>query len=202
MRIAASVRVEILETNQELDEPTSLFHGVVQSPSLSGRKIQVTCNEWGEAMDQKVPNFFIQRVCNYRVYDVGTCRASKAAFQISVTLLGAAGRTIVAQGAGLVGKPQDWFAQGWIDIGTGLDRRVVFIMSSTAAFDDEVELSVSSILDLELPMSAILVPGCDGLRSTCISKFNNLLNFGGHATPKDNLTLIAIKVDATTGGKK
>jgi uncharacterized phage protein (TIGR02218 family) len=202
MRLSGTLRVEILRTDQDLDEPRSIFSGVVQSPSLTGRKIQVTCNEWGEAMDQKIPNFYIQRVCNYRVYDAGTCRVDRSAFQVAVSLVAAAGRIVIVQGASLAGKPKDWFAQGWIELGSGLDRRVLFVLTSSEPFDDEMELTISSVFDLELPLTGTLVPGCDGRRSTCIDKFNNLANFGGHATPKENLTLVAIKTNPTTGGKK
>lgn len=201
MRLAVPLRVEILKTNRELDEPVSVFNGVVRSPELTGLKIKVDCSEWGESMEGQIPNFYIQRVCNYRVYDQFTCRADRASKQVAVTISAAAGRTLIITGA-LSSLAKDWFAQGTIELGAGLNRRVYFVMGNSAPFGNQMEVYISQPFDLETPVGATIIPGCDGLRSTCIAKFDNLVNFGGHATPRENLTLVAIKVDPATGGKK
>lgn len=201
MRLAVPLKVEILRTNTNWTEAEVVFVGVVRKPDLQGRKVSVQCVEWGEVMDQKVPNFYIQRNCNYRVYDANTCRASQSAKEIDVSVIAKASRTITIEDSGLAGLAENWFAGGWIELGEGLEREVYYVMSSTAAFGNRVILTLSAAFAAEVPASGTVVPGCDGRRSTCVSKFDNLVNFGGHATPRDNLTLVAIKTNQR-GGKK
>lgn len=201
LRIYVPLKVEILKTDTDFGQPETLFNGTVRNPRLKGRRVTVSCVEWGDAIESKVPNFFIQRTCNYRVYDANTCRASQSSYQKSVSIVALSGRTATIQGAGLTGLAAGWFSEGWIETGTGLDRRVGFVTDSAAASGNQIVLTLSNPLSIEIPASATAVPGCTGERSTCISKFNNLANFGGHETPRDNLTLAAIKVQ-TKGGKK
>lgn len=202
MRLSVPLRVEILRTTTAFIEPETLFNGVVLSPELNGRKVKVSCTEWGSAMDRKLPGFFIQRTCNYRVYDMSTCRADRASKQVTVNITGVNGRLLTVQSASLAGLPLNWFAEGWIELGSGLQRRILFVSGNFAATGTSMVLTVTNPLDLELPQTGVLVPGCDGNRSTCIAKFDNLVNFGGHETPKSNLTLTAIKAKQKTGGKK
>jgi uncharacterized phage protein (TIGR02218 family) len=202
MRISVPLRLQIYQTDSAFQEATLIFDGAVRKPELNGRRVQVKCNEWGDAMEQRVPGFFIQRECNYRVYDSKTCRADKASKQVAVTLTVKAGRSVRANGAGLAGLAASWFAQGWLETGTGLNREVRFILDSTAAAGNDVILTLSQALSAEVPIAATMTRGCDGLRSTCIAVFDNLVNFGGHAPSRQNLTLTAIKTNTKTGGKK
>lgn len=201
LRLAVPLTVEILKTNTELAEPEVVFVGVVRKPDLQGRKISVSCVEWGEVMDQKVPNFYIQRTCNYRIYDANTCRASQSAKEIDVSVVAKNERTITIEDSGLASLAENWFAGGWIELGEGIEREVYYVMSSTEAFGNRVILTLSASFAAEVPASGTVVPGCDGRRSTCETKFNNLPNFGGHATPRENLVLSGIRI-AERGGKK
>lgn len=201
LRIDAPLKLEILKTDTDLGEPETIFNGSVRNPRLRGRTVSVSCVEWGDALEGKVPNFFIQRVCNYRIYESGTCKAVQSSFQVAVTITAVSSRSITITGAGLAGLAEGYFSEGWIETGSGLDRRVGYITDSEAASGTTVVLTVSQTLSIELPASATAVPGCDGQRATCISKFNNLDNYGGHETPRTNLSVEAIKTDQSgTGG--
>lgn len=202
MRLSVPLKVEILKTSTSLDEPEVLFNGTVRKPQIQGRQISVECIEWGDMLDGKITGFYIQPNCNYRVYDANTCRVNRAAFEVSVTIVSQTGRTISVSGADITGKPENWFALGWLDVGSGLSRRVFYVVANTVPSGDTTVLTVTDDRPLEYPVSATLVPGCDGSRATCISKFDNLVNFGGHETPQDNLTLVAIRTNPSTGGKK
>lgn len=201
LRVASEIRVEILETDLALGTPESIFSGLLGTVERTGRQVQATCNEWGEALDQKIPNYYIQPTCNYRVYDPSTCRADKASKTVAVTVSAKSARTVTIGGAGLASKPANWFARGWLDVGTGLDRRLLFVVESTAASGTNVTLTLSVALDLDVPVTGSVFPGCDGNRDTCDTKFSNLDNFGGAFVPEDNLSVSAIRVD-TQGGKK
>lgn len=200
-RIAVPLKVEILKTTTALGTPETLFVGTVRKPELDGRKITITATEWGDVLEQKLPAFFIQRDCNYRVYDQDTCRANKTAQQVAVSITSSTDRTVTIQGSGLSGKAANWFSHGWIEFGSGLDRCIRFITQSTAASGNTVTLTVNQAITDDLPVSATIVPGCDGKRNTCLTKFGNEVNFGGHETPRDNLVFDAIRTQ-TKAGKK
>ena len=202
LRLPAQLNVQIWETDVSMATPTLIFQGIARKPEQEDRKVKVSCSEWGDALEQKIPAFFIQTECNYRVFDSGTCKLDRTALEVDVTITAANGRTVVASGAGLSGKDASYFAQGWLESGTGLDGNIRFILESAAADGQQVTLTLSDPLTLDVPLTATLTPGCDGLYQTCNSKFGNLVNFGGHITPRENLALIAIKTNATTGGKK
>jgi uncharacterized phage protein (TIGR02218 family) len=201
LQIASEVTVEILETDVSLGSPDEVFTGLVGKVEREGRKVTANCGEWGAALDQRIPNFYIQPTCNYRVYDPSTCKADKTSKTVAISATVAVGRTVTVSGGGLAGKPANWFARGWLDVGTGLNRRLLFVVDSAAAIGTTVVLTLSVALDLTLPVSGSVFPGCDGNRATCETKFNNLVNFGGCFVPEDNLAVSAITVSAG-GGKK
>ncbi len=196
-----SVKVEILKTNTDLDPPVSLIIGRLEKPAVNGRKFTAKVNTWGGALEQPIPAMFIKRDCNYRIYDPDTCRADRVSKEVHVTIVSVNGRELTVSATALAGKPANWFAFGWVELGDWLARQARFILESSAASGSEVECTLNLPLPAGTSGSALLMPGCNGLRSTCISKFNNLVNFGGHETPVDNLTLEAIRT-TPTGGKK
>lgn len=202
LRIAVPLKLEILKTDSNFNEADIIFTGTVREPRLEGRRVRVTCVEWGDAMDAKVPNFFIQRDCNYRVYDANTCRANRTTKEVAVNITASSGRSATIQGAGLAGLAADWFAHGWIETGSGLNRQVRFVTASGAASGTSVAVTVNEPFDVEVPVSATAIPGCDGRRTTCDTKFSNLVNFGGHETPRDNLAVAVLKTESPTTGKK
>ncbi len=136
------------------------------------------------------------------VYDARTCRASKVGKQFTVTVVSVAGREAAVQADALDGKPADWFAGGELAYGSGLARKSYLVMNSSAAVNGAATLTLNDPISEELPFACLLTRGCDGRRSTCIGIFDNLINFGGTETPRENLTLSAIKTDRTSGGKK
>src|SRR3546814_7797331 len=50
----------------------------------------------------------------------------------------------------------------------------------TAITIQRMSYSLQQAIDAGFPFDVILYPGCDHSRATCISKFNNLLNYGGY----------------------
>lgn len=201
-RLSAPLRLQIYEASADFTEATLLFDGLVRKPELVGRRVRATGMEFGDLLDGKFPPFFVQRDCNYTVYEPSTCRADKASKQVPIVLTAKAGRVIRVEGSGLAGKPADYYAEGWVEIGSGVSRVVLFILQSTAASGPVILLTVTIPPTLDVPSSGVLTPGCSGTRSDCIGKHDNFVNFGGHETPRENLTLTAIKTNAATGGKK
>lgn len=203
VRLAVPLMLEVFRTNRAGDEPQSVFRGAATGkPSLAGRMITAQFSEWGDAMDGVIPGFFIQRNCNYRVYDPDTCRKSKVGLSHSVTLVSATARNLIVQGHSLRGVAQHWFAYGWLEVGSGLNRRVLYVTDSSVSADDLMTLVVTVPPGIDLPASGTLLPGCDGQAGTCRAKFDNYENFGGHFTPEANLSIKGINTGNVDAAKK
>jgi hypothetical protein len=103
----------------------------------------------------------------------------------------------------LSGRPADYFAEGWVEFGSGLSLEARTILGSTPEAGGEVVLTLNAPLHHAAVADAgTLYPGCDGTDGTCTTKFGNFLNWGGHRVPLRNLALKAIAVSPGTGGKK
>jgi hypothetical protein len=145
----------------------------------------------------------LQPRCNYRLYEPNTCRVDPDLHKLAVTLASASGREVIVTGAGLAGKPQYYFAEGWIQFGTGSTYEVRTILNSSAEDAGEVTLVLNAPLSFAAPNDAgTLYPGCDGTDGACQMKFSNFANWGGHRIPLRNLALKAMEIKAGTGGKK
>lgn len=65
----------------------------------------------------------------------------------------------------------------WLD---GLNAGVISYVKSSVGTTDTLELFLKTPFDFTVGDEFIIVPGCDYTRQTCISKFNNILNFRGY----------------------
>jgi hypothetical protein len=181
----------------------TIFRGLALSTSVQGRKQVVRCASAMDALRSGLPGMLIQPRCNYRLFEPATCRLSREAYALEVTVDALDGRTLTVAGAGLAGKGANHFAEGWIEVGSGESLEVRTILQSAAESGGKVELTLNASLVLaEVGASAVLFPGCDGRDSTCASKFGNFSNWGGHRVPLKNLSLKAIEIQSGAGGKK
>ncbi len=180
-----------------------LFQGVVTAVSVSGRVLKVQCATWWGASQTSVPAFLFGPRCPYRVFDPATCRLNRPDFEQAVTIQTMSERNVTVSGAGLAGAGFNRFAEGWIEVGTGLAREVRLILGSTVAAGNTLTLALNAPLRFNgVGATASVVPGCDGRWSTCDTKFANTPNFGGHRFALKNLAVKAIEVPASSGGKK
>lgn len=156
-----------------------------------------------DALRSGLPGMLIQPRCNYRLFEPATCRLSREAYAVGVTVDALDGRTLTVAGAGLAGKGANHFAEGWIEVRSEEQLEVRTILQSAAESGGKVDLTLNAPLALaEVEASAILFPGCDGRDVTCASKFGNFANWGGHRVPLKNLSLKAIEIQSGAGGKK
>ena len=111
--------------------------------------------------------------------------------------------TVRVTGAALNGKPANWFADGWIQTGTGAAFQYATILESNVIDSTTHELVLNWPLhSATLTDVAKVVTGCDGKFGTCGTKFSNQINFGGHPrVPIDNPALPTVPVESG-GGKK
>jgi hypothetical protein len=204
LNLSTPLWVEILEGNlATTNAPVPIFRGLALSASVQGKKETVRCASAMDSMRANVPAIMLQPRCNYRLYEPNTCRVDPDLHKLAITLVSASGREVIVSGAGLTGKPAQYFAEGWIQFGAGSTFEVRTILSSTVEDDGEVNLVLNAPLTYATtPDAGTLYPGCDGTDTACVVKFSNFANWGGHRIPLRNLALKAMEIKAGTGGKK
>ncbi len=203
LTMSRPLEVEILKaTVADPDTTTTLFAGRVGTTQVRGPARIMNCASWLDAMGQNVPAFWLQPLCNYRVYEANTCRVNVATFTETGAISVINGRTITVTGAGFAGKALNHFANGWIRTGSGAALEEIGILTSTAAVGTTVQLVLSAPLVGAVVSSTIyVIAGCDGHITTCNTKFSNLVNFGGVSAPKRNLALQAIRIESDAAKK-
>jgi Phage conserved hypothetical protein BR0599 len=204
LKLSTPLWVEIVEGNLAVeDAPLPIFRGLALSASVQGKKETVRCASAIDSMRGNVPPMMIQPRCNYRLYEPNTCRVDPDAHKLAVTLVSVADRQIAVSGAGLAGIAADYFAEGWIQFGSGSTYEVRTLLGSTAESGGEVTLTLNAALSYAAATDAgTLYPGCDGTDGTCLLKFSNFTNWGGHRVPLRNLALKAMEIKVGSGGKK
>lgn len=129
-----------------------------------------------ELLNVKVPRELYSAQCLRTVYD-SECLVDRAAFTSAGAATGAStvGRT---QFPSNLGQAAGFFDLGTITFTSGANSGAQRTVKSHAAGGGLTLLS-----PLPAPVAAgdafTIVPGCDGLQSTCTSKFNNLARFKG-----------------------
>lgn len=121
------------------------------------------------AMDRKTPWPAYQRGCNHALYGAG-CGVSAALFSTPTTATTVVGNTITS--AAFAAQPDGWYANGFIETAQGEARFVLRHVGSTLTI-------TSPFVDLEPGGALTAYAGCDLLKATCDTKFNNLARFLG-----------------------
>lgn len=115
------------------------------------------------------------RGCPHILYD-GECRKDPESMVVATTITALDGNSITVASNG--GHAAPWFAGGYIEWtanGDGsLDRRGIL----SSASDTQLVL-LGTTYRLTVGMAVKLYPGCDLTSDTCLSKFDNLANYGG-----------------------
>lgn len=120
---------------------------------------------------------YYQYACNHIVYDE-LCKASKAAHTVSVTVTHIDNVVITVNTAG--------YPSGELQLGTMRLDRTEEERSIVSNVGRVITVSYP-FLDLKVGDIVKLVKGCDNRMTTCVSRFDNVRNFGGFRfIPVDN----------------
>lgn len=148
---------------------------IADVPEVSRYQAELNVKSDLELLDVMVPREVYQAQCARTVYD-SECGLSRAAFQASGAATGAStlGRTQFASNLAQ--------AAGYFDLGT-----LTFTSGANTGAQRTVKSHPGGVVTLLSPLPAAVapgdtftvVPGCDGLQSTCSTKFNNLIRFKG-----------------------
>lgn len=185
---------------------TQRFLGRVGNPQFKGPEITAEVTHLLQDLNDPVPTLLIQPTCNYRIYSQ-PCGLSESAWTFTGAVVSVSGSTItvnsIARTAGVPALPVGYFAYGrlWHGSGTSYASRTIY--GSTAISGGAVTLSLSHAFDTPPTGTLNFSPGCSGSVDDCKNKFNNYARFGGFPfVPSGNPSLVPIKQNPTTGGKK
>ncbi|MCK5017619.1 MAG: phage BR0599 family protein [Candidatus Peribacteraceae bacterium] len=148
------------------------YKGVVRAVSFTqqARRSIIHVIPIAATFDKNIPDMTYQASCNHVLYD-GKCQVFKASYAYVGTPSVATGNVLTVPGL-LAAKGAGWAVGGYIEYGT-LDFRLVLEQDG-----DDLTLILpfyENVIDETVNVYA----GCDHVLATCISKFNNLINYGG-----------------------
>lgn len=131
----------------------------------------IRCQHIGYKLERNIPWPCYSGTCNWAVYSLG-CGVSRDAFKVDATIT-------VANGFDIEAAAFDAHEDGWYNAGFVVRHstgEVRWVVAHTGA---KLTL-VSPFPGFEPGESVSAYAGCDGLESTCSSKFNNLPRYMGH----------------------
>lgn len=179
------VKLYVYRTHRNSPDVVQTFQGTVVSATYTENECKLRCAANADILSRIIPIAIYQPQCNHvlfstsnkydleggtRAQNIG-CNADKAAFRVPVQVYAVDELTV--SGTGLGDKPEGWFAYGYVE--RVRDGDVRWITQHTGS---SIELSYP-FKDLGPGEVLYAYPGCDRLESTCRSKFNNVVHFGG-----------------------
>lgn len=157
----------------ETEAPIVWVGEVVSSKRKDGLVSEVKCRTLTASFDRNGNRLTYGRQCPHALYDLN-CRVNKALFAVTFQIQDLANG--VVRSTSLSALPSGWFSNGFFEWDTfpGVKDRRGIENHSGAQF------TVLGTLDgLEVGQYVTAYPGCPRTTAACVSKFNNLPNYGG-----------------------
>lgn len=159
-----------------------LWRGEVKHMELDGEvaRFQVP-NATDEQFAVKLPIISASRLCNHALYDRGCAIARSHLFSVTPTVLAISGTTISV--SSMSGKPSGWATYGDVQRDADGERRAILDQTGDVLTLDK------PFPTLNIGDALTVFAGCDHTIDTCLEKFGNVPNFGGHPElPSSNPT--------------
>lgn len=116
-----------------------------------------------------------QKSCRHALYSRG-CNLDPADFEIDVLLTELSGTVATIPLA--ASQTDGYYTGGMLRAPDGVLSYIISHVGERITLQ-RASFSLISAVDVGLPVSVKLYPGCNHSREVCNSKFNNLLNYGG-----------------------
>lgn len=165
-----------------------LHAGTIVSATKLGRsKASFDVRDWLYLLNLKVPTKVIQPSCPHTLFDHG-CTLIQSNYGAANNVSGSSTQTTLVPVStwpttapnGQNPQAAKYFTQGKIQWTSGQNAQ---LWSSVAAYPGgamgALTLSAAPPFPVAAGDSFIAYPGCDKSEGTCVSKFNNVLHFGG-----------------------
>ncbi|MEX0368802.1 MAG: phage BR0599 family protein [Ruegeria sp.] len=160
---------------QVLDELVAHWKGRIVSAWVEGVRITLQAESLFTAMRRQGVRARYQRLCRHVLY-AGGCRLDIADFLVSGTATARSGLQITVPEA--AAQPDGWY-RGGVLRHAGVPGFIIGHVGTTLTLAGRMPALKAEIDDPGVTASVELAPGCDLRRETCVTRFNNLLNFGG-----------------------
>lgn len=161
------LKVDIYECEaSDPNDLTLLFRGKVRAPRVRGQVIEAKAVALGGASDRKIPWFLFQRACNHDVFCAETCGIDPDDHVVNggITALNAGAYWVEVGSLDNSGgtRADQYFAQGWIETGTGAGKEYRSILRSELQGGGVQRLYLNRALVYASVSQAVQFwPGCD-----------------------------------------
>jgi len=212
--IAKPLRVEVLKTTfADPDTAELVFSGFVRVPTDSGDRMTGRASSfWSLLTSRKFPQQLIQPEDDSDIFDEAVGGLERWKFECPVTVDSVDNAGLPPEVTLDFNHPEslqidnwseaDWFANGYLTSGVGIDYQSRTIIASEVV-SGQLVLMLNAPMDIAPGDVALVVPGYDGSLAQRRDKFNDFDNFGGFfAVPERNLSLQAVDAIVSQGGKK
>lgn len=150
-------------------EWVSYWKGRVLTAKASENELTLECESVFSSLKRPGLRARYELSCRHSLYGA-SCKLSISSFLTSGFVVGVDKTVIIIAEA--AGEADGYFTGGLLQSETGDLRSIVSHVGTS--------ITVSRTFNEDIGGQTIhLHPGCDKLKTTCINKFNNLLNFGG-----------------------
>lgn len=150
-------------------EFAAYWKGRVLSSSAAGSEVTLNCESVFTSLRRSGLRARYQLTCRHSLYS-DSCGVIKAAYATPAYIQSVNAHVVVNNASG--STPDGTFTGGMIELESGAMRFIVNHVGSTLYLSRPFVENING-------MTVNIFPGCDHLKSTCQTKFNNLLNFGG-----------------------
>lgn len=182
---SSPVRLSIYRTHREDGQLVLAWRGDVTASEFESYACRLTCQPISGRLGRQFPSTLFQSQCTHVLFSqteylgpsafhpraaqrVG-CNVKREAHRLTATLEAVSGLTLTSPV--FATKPDGWFTAGIVEFDSGEVRHLTKHIGNT------VEMAYPADVGAGAVVSAF--PGCDGLETTCKSKFNNVINFLG-----------------------
>jgi len=145
------------------------WKGRVISAVTSGNKIELSCESVFSSVQRAGLRARYELTCRHSLYSA-RCGVNMESVQVSGVATIVSGVTVTVPEASSFAN--GYFTGGMIRDNNGTSRFVIAHTGSSLTMQRPIS-------GMEAGVSVKIYPGCDHLRTTCLSKFGNLDNFGG-----------------------
>lgn len=198
MRVERKLNIEIREFDPSDADGTARvrFAGTVRKAPRRDRVFHVQTVLFGGRLTALAPDSYCRTTCNNVVYD-DLCALDPDTHKVVGTL--DAINAAVIDVSGGASEADDYFAEGWVEVGTGDTQELRYVVrSETIAGGQRLTLN-RPLSQNVLTAATALYPGCDGQYSGGCAKLSNQDNFYG--APWKPAYIEAIGTGATKIGK-
>lgn len=171
----AKTEVVITRTDRNETDGETVWRGTVATTSVSDGTMSVDCEPLYSALKRTGKRATYSRTCRHVLYGFG-CGLNPADFAATVTVTSVDGAVIAIPL--LPGSPNA-YTGGYIQTASGAKRAIASQPGMFVTLASPLHELSDLINDNPGGFAVTVVQGCDHTYATCVSKFNNRLNFGG-----------------------